>query len=163
MCHYLFTCFTSQCIAGTSNTYMPFVSVTMPLPVPVHSSGIHQHINQEKKNPHVAQPMHIVSSGNPISYADTFALTEGETKELRCHPSEKQNSGWGMLLLRLFPLGLQGFLTHTHPANWCRPWVLRPRVQNWMCWVCPLRDKVSTPALEWNTGSFGNADSGTGA
>lgn len=81
------------------------------------------------------QPMHTVSSGNPISYAFTFALTEGETKELRCQTSEKQNPGWGMLSGRLFPLSLRGFLTHIHPANGCRQWVLRPRVQSWMCWA----------------------------
>lgn len=39
------------------------------------------------------QPMHTVSSGNPISYAFMFALTEGETKELGCQTSEKQNPG----------------------------------------------------------------------
>lgn len=134
MHHYLFTRFTSRSIAGTPNTSTPCVGVTMPLPLPVHSSGIHQHINQEKTNP-MQQPMHTVSSGNPISYAFTFALTEGETKELRCQTSEKQNPGWGMLSWRLFPLSLRGFLTHTHPANGCRQWVLRPRVQSWMCWA----------------------------
>lgn len=47
--HYLFTRFASQTIVGTPNTYTPCVSVTMPLLV--HSSGIHHHINQEKQNP----------------------------------------------------------------------------------------------------------------
>lgn len=92
MYHYLFPRFISQSIAGTPNTYTPCVGVTMPRPLPVHSSGIHQHINQEKTNP-MQQPMHTVSSGNPISYAFMFALTEGETKELGCQTSEKQNPG----------------------------------------------------------------------
>lgn len=37
-----------------------------------------------EEKPHAAVNAHGVSSGNPISYAYTFALTEGETKELRC-------------------------------------------------------------------------------